>query len=86
LTYQISTCEVCTYVFNDISTGDKYLHALMTHIKILHKALQWSDCNDCKAISSDVAEDMLTDQKISDMTLKKIKEHIKVLHRSEKSK
>jgi len=61
------------------------LHALMTHIKILHKALQWSDCNDCKAISSDVDEDMLTDQKISFMTLKKIKEHIKVLHRSEKS-
>ena len=71
-------------MFLTISTGDKYLHALRTHIKILHKALQWSDCNDCKSISSDVDEDMLTDQKISVMTLKKIKEHIKVLHHSER--
>ena len=58
---------------------------LVTHIKILHKTLQRSDCDDCKAISLDVDEEMLTDQKISVMTLKKIKEHIKVLHRSEKS-
>jgi len=32
-----------------------------------------------------VDEDMLTNQKISVMTLKKIKDHIKVLHQSEKS-
>ncbi|MFY9794992.1 MAG: hypothetical protein WAK17_24265 [Candidatus Nitrosopolaris sp.] len=58
---------------------------MRTHIKILHKALQWNDCEDCKTISVDVDEDILAYQRVSMDTLKKLKEHIKVLHDFERS-
>jgi hypothetical protein len=71
------------YIFNDISADGKYLHAMMTHISILHKQVQWKSvgCERCKEISADINDDKLTGQ-ISMSTLKKIKEHIKLLHAS----
>jgi hypothetical protein len=81
----VLTCEVCQYVFNDISAGGKYLHALRIHISILHKQSQWKsfDRESCKEISADIDEDQLKGQ-ITRSTLKKMKEHIKLLHPSVK--
>ncbi|MGC2574105.1 MAG: hypothetical protein WA364_21535 [Candidatus Nitrosopolaris sp.] len=73
------TCEVCTFFIEDIADS-RYLHALKLHLRILHKAIQWDDCEDCKEITSSINEDQLRDQRISLTTLKMIKEHIKTLH------
>jgi len=76
------TCEVCTFFIEDIADS-RYLHALRLHTRILHKAIQRDDCEDCKEITSSINEDQLRDQRISMVTLKMIKEHIKTLHEFE---
>jgi uncharacterized protein YaaW (UPF0174 family) len=52
-------------------------------MSILHKQVLWKnfDCESCKEISANINEDKLTGQ-ITQETLSKMKEHIKILHAS----
>jgi hypothetical protein len=75
------TCEVCTFFIEGIADS-RYLHALRLHTRILHKAIQRDDCEDCKEITSSINEDQSRDQRISMVTLKMIKDD-KTLHEFE---
>lgn len=51
-------CAVCI-VFEYIPVDNRFIHAPVLHIKILHKQAQWnsSGCESCKQIQRDIEED-----------------------------
>jgi len=75
------TCDVCS-VFENISPDNKYIRALMLHLKLVHKQTGSSSagCQICRDIEAVINEDRKMPGQISLSTLNLIREHIMSLH------
>ncbi|MGA9151571.1 MAG: hypothetical protein WBZ36_13420 [Candidatus Nitrosopolaris sp.] len=73
-------CDVCS-VFESIPADNRFIRALILHVKILHKQAGGSSsgCEMCKQIETNIEEDKASGA-ITTLTLKEIKTHMKLLH------